>query len=79
MTMEIAAEMIARLDTLTMAGQQHMMGRIADLLAGEAERCHRPIRAFEALTREAHRMAPDVAAFRRQAEPILAALEPSAH
>jgi hypothetical protein len=74
LTVEVAAEMLSILDTLTMAGQRHMMARITGLLAGEAQRRHRATRWFDGLARESQRMAPDVAAFRRQAEPILAAL-----
>jgi hypothetical protein len=72
-TMAIAAEMLAVLDSLTMAGQLNMMERITGLLASEAERSAAGV-MFDGLAREAHRLAPDVAAFRRQAEPILAEL-----
>ena len=43
--------------------------------AAEAQRRrHQSFFSLDSLTREVRRMAPDVAAFRRQAEPILAAL-----
>ena len=75
--MDVAAEMLAVLDSLTPAGQQHMMARIAGLLVDEARQQPRLVwfgGTFEGLAREVRRAFPDVAAFRRHAEPLLAAL-----
>jgi len=74
-SLAIASEMLAGLDTLTVAGQQHVMARITDLIAAEARRHCRPIDVkLDELTREVYRAFPNVAAFKSYAEPILETL-----
>jgi hypothetical protein len=71
----LVVEMLDTLDTLTFAGQRHVMGKVLRLLAPPAGGATRGIEGLLAdMGREARRMAPTAATFRRTAEELLSAL-----
>jgi hypothetical protein len=74
--LDAVKEILVALETATVAGQQYLMGKVLGLLQKEApprdswvsDRQWRQISsALEELAREATRLAPDAAAFSRQA------------
>ena len=76
-------EILKALDTATSAGQQHLMTKVLVLLRGEApvvdrwvddQQWTKIIAGLDALAREASRIAPDPAAFKRQAALVADAL-----
>jgi hypothetical protein len=79
----VAREMLVTLETLTNAGQQHLMakvvtfieGHIAKALPGVRDR-QRAAALLTRLKRESERPAPDVATFRDHAETLIALLAP---
>ena len=67
--------MLDTLDTLTFAGQRHVMGKVLRLLSPAAGGSRRRIDGLLAdMGREAGRMAPTAATFIRRAEEVLVAL-----
>jgi hypothetical protein len=71
----LVVEMLDTLDTLTVAGQRHVMGKVLRLLSPPAGGSARGIECLLAdMGREAGRMAPTAATFRRRAEQVLVAL-----
>jgi hypothetical protein len=71
----LVVEMLDTLDTLTVAGQRHVMGKVLRLLSPASGRSARRIDGLLAdMGREAGRMAPTAATFRRRAEEVLVAL-----
>jgi len=81
----LVREMLARLDTLTAAGQRDVMGRVIALLAteqGEARGLgHGNRRTFceqlERLRHEADRLWPDAASFCKRAENLISMIDPT--
>jgi hypothetical protein len=79
----VMREMIATLDTLTLAGRQHLMGKIVSIIRNHVEslrddfgRRNRKaaVEVLERLTREADCPVADVRAFSRGAESLVALL-----
>jgi hypothetical protein len=75
-------EMLARLETLTAAGQRHTMSKIVSFFGAHAHRvdAHQERALAESiawLRREAERPLPDVVSFCRRAEDLIASLSPS--
>lgn len=81
----IAGEMLVTLETLTNAGQRHLMAKVVTLIEGHigtaalAARDRQRVAALQLLSqlkRECERPSPDLAAFRRHAETLIALLTP---
>lgn len=73
-------EMLATLDTLTIAGQQHLMSRVAGFIEGQVTQAAQHVRGgnrrmlaeqLGLLKHEAGRPLPSVTAFRQRAENLL--------
>ncbi|HVU34660.1 MAG TPA: hypothetical protein VHE61_14595 [Opitutaceae bacterium] len=73
-------EMLANLDTLTIAGQQHLMNRVAAFIEGQVTEVPRGAgganrrmltEQLELLKHESGRPLPSVSAFRRRADNLL--------
>jgi hypothetical protein len=81
----IAREMLVTLETLTNAGQRHLMAKVVSFIQGhvapagpgarERQRAA-ALQILTKLTRESERRSPDVASFRAHAEALLALLTP---
>jgi hypothetical protein len=79
----VAREMLATLETLTNAGQQHLMAKVVAFIQGDiataapgARDRQRAAALLTQLRRESERPAPDVATFRGHAETLIALLTP---
>jgi hypothetical protein len=81
----VAREMLVTLETLTNAGQRHLMakvvtfieGHVATATAGVRERPRAAaLQLLGQLRRESERPSPDVATFRSRAETLIALLAP---
>ena len=78
----VAREMLETLETLTNAGQRHLMAKVVTFVRGQVSAAARErprAVAFQLLTelqRQSERPSPDLAAFRTVAETLLALLAP---
>ena len=81
--LSVIREMLVMLDSLTIAGQRHLMEKVVHfveeqvprLAASVSRRNHAAVATIlEELRRESDRLVPDVAAFSRGAESLLALL-----
>ena len=80
----VAREMLDTLETLTNAGQRHLMAKVVTFIEGQISKAvpavrERPRAAALLLTelqRQSERPAPDLAAFRTHAETLIALLAP---
>ena len=81
--LSVIREMLVMLDSLTIAGQRHLMEKVVHfveeqvprLAASVSRRNHAAVATIlEELHRESERLVPDVAAFSRGAESLLALL-----
>lgn len=77
--LDVVKEILTALDTATAAGQQYLMGKVLTVLRHQApqrdywmndRQWNHIAGALDALAREATRMAPDAAAFSRQASSL---------
>ena len=84
--LEVVRDLLAALDSATIAGQRHLMERIIGLVGPDVARVtgqltdrRRTIiaRSLDELAREAARLVPDAGAFRRQAEVLMDVLSAS--
>lgn len=75
--------MLSTLDTLSAAGQHHVMGKVVSFLKDQVGRAGRGLsirnqRSFEELlghlTRESERLSPDIRTFSRHAEALMSLL-----
>ena len=81
--LEAVREILRALETATSAGQQHLMMKVLGLLRREApagdhwmddHQWNKIAAGLEVLAHEAHRLAPDADAFKRQATMVADAL-----
>jgi hypothetical protein len=81
--LDAVREILRALETATTGGQQHLMMKVLALLKREApardrwvgeQQWQKITSALDALAQEASRLAPDAAAFRRQAMMVAEAL-----
>jgi hypothetical protein len=82
-TLAIAGEMVGTLETLTNAGQRHLMAKVVTFIEGHlatavpgARERQRAAALLTQLKRESERPSPDVAAFRGHADTLIALLPP---
>lgn len=78
----VAREMLVTLETLTNAGQRHLMAKVVTFIEGHIATAARErlraaaLQILTQLKRESERPSPDVAAFRSHAETLIALLLP---
>jgi hypothetical protein len=79
----VAGEMLAMLETLTNAGQRHLMAKVVTFIEGHIAKATPGVRdrqraaaLLTQLRRESERPSPEVAAFRAHAERLIALLAP---
>jgi hypothetical protein len=79
----VAREMLETLETLTNAGQRHLMAKVVTFIGGHlatgapgARERHAALQLLNDLKRESERPSPAVATFRRHAESLIVLLTP---